>query len=398
MCEHCGFFTYPDRVKSEEEILAYYRTNYRPGPQANNLFTGERKLQYHQHFLGPLFEEWKKAGKNEPVIGEVGAAYGLFLNWCKQAFPKATIHGTELTETYRRVAFHEFGLRLEEEFDYTKKYDLIASYHVLEHQANPDVMLKKYADCLKDDGIFYLSCPVWFRDANNGGTGGFDIEAYWAEDHINGWAEEHLEYIIARSGLEVVHKNDDVYGNTYILKKSNGKAVMQPKFDANKYLEIASKMFKVWQCLQENDSATAIELWKNCPAAWVHHYEFNRNKFHNHQEELEKFLQQAIESCPNSHDALSLVGDIKVRYERYDEAIEYLNRSLKKKPGNPTTLMSIANCFRMKALKEKDNGKKVEYLKQSINILRYVMNISTECLPQAISWAYNDEALIPIDP
>jgi tetratricopeptide (TPR) repeat protein len=150
--------------------------------------------------------------------------------------------------------------------------------------------------------------------------------------------------------------------------------------------------------LQENDSASAIETWKNCPAAWVHHYEFNRNNFHKNPEELEKFLQQAIESCPNSHDTLSLVADIKVRYERYDEAIEYLNRSLKKKPGNPTSLMSLANCFRMKAMKEKDNGKKTEYLKQSINILRFVMTISTESLPQAISWAYNDEAHIPIDP
>jgi hypothetical protein len=63
MCEHCGFFTYPDRIKSKEEILAYYRTGYRPGPQVNNLFTGERKLQYHERFLGPLFEEWKKGGK-----------------------------------------------------------------------------------------------------------------------------------------------------------------------------------------------------------------------------------------------------------------------------------------------------------------------------------------------
>lgn len=397
MCNHCGFVTY-EKLKSEEEIKEYYRTNYRPGPQANNLFTGERKLQYHERFLSPLFEEWKKAGITKPVIGEVGAAYGMFLNWVRGHFPEADIHGTELTQTYRRVAFHEFNIRLEEDFDFTRKYDLIASYHVLEHQMDPDIMLAKYATCLKDTGVFYLSCPVWFRDANNSGTGGFDVEAYWAEDHINCWSPEHLEYIIARAGLEVIHKNEYVYGNTYILKKSDGKTIQKPKFDSAKYLDIASRMLKAWQKMQENDSASAIEIYKNMPAAWVHHYEFNRANFHKHPEELKKFLAQAVESCPNSHDAHSLAGDIMTRYERYDEAIDHLNKSLKMKPGNPTTLMAIANCFRMKAMKEKDESKKIEMLKQSISILRFVMTISTEALPQAITWAYHDEALIPIDP
>src|SRR6266540_3872382 len=65
MCETCGYVSYPSRCVTEAAIKEYYRKNYRPGPQAGNLFTGERKIQYHKFFLDPIFEEWKKAGHNQ---------------------------------------------------------------------------------------------------------------------------------------------------------------------------------------------------------------------------------------------------------------------------------------------------------------------------------------------
>lgn len=395
MCESCGFVSYPLKYKTEEEIRAFYRTEYRPGPQVGNLFTGERKLQYHAHFLNPLFEEWQKAGLTKPVIGEIGSAYGMCLNWIKGIFPEADIHGTELTETYRRVAHHEFGINLVEDFDTSKKYDLIISYHVLEHQLDCDRMLAKYASCLKDSGVMYLSCPIWFRDASNSAVGGFDIEYYWHPDHINAWSEEHLEYIIAKAGLEIIHKDDAIYGNTYILKRTS-KPVMKKTFDASKYLKIAENIYKCWQLIQENQLKEAIEIHPNCTAAWINFYEYNRSNFHKDRAAFDKFLIDMTEACPNSADALMFAGDILTRYERYEESRKMLELALKKKTGNPSILMGIANTWRMMAKKEKDERKKEDYLRKSINILRLVMTISTEMMPQAITWAYYDEAMLPV--
>lgn len=397
MCETCGFTGYPGKYKTEEEIKAFYRKEYRPGPQAGNLFTGERKLQYHEFFLQPIFEEWKSQGITSPVVGEIGSAYGMFLNWIKGHFPSADVHGTELTESYRKVAYHEYGLRLAEDFDTSKKYDLIASYHVLEHQSNPDVKLKEYADCLKDSGVFYLSCPIWFRDASNSATGGFDIEYYWHPDHINSWSEEHLEHIINKAGLRIIHKDTAIYGNTYILAKNpvpyDGSV---PTFDRAKYKSIAEKMFKCWQLIQENKTAEAISTYSNCPAAWINHYELNRAPFHKDKNGFDKFIKDAVEACPNSADTLMFVGDILSRYERYEESHDYLAKALSKKSNNPTILMGIANTWRMRAKKSTDPQKKNEYLKKSINILRFVMTISTEMMPQALSWVYQDEALLDV--
>jgi SAM-dependent methyltransferase len=394
-CQDCGFISYPDKYKSEEEIKEYYKKDYRPSPQAGNLFTGERKLQYHAAFLAPLFEEWKKAGLEKPVIGEVGSAYGMFLNWIRQIFPGCELSGTELTESYRRVAFHEYGLKLTDELDKTKKYDMIASYHVLEHQMDPDKRLAEYAALLKDSGVFYLSLPIWFRDAGNSATGGFDIEYYWAEDHINCWSEEHLEYLIAKAGLEIIAKDTAIYGNTYLLKKST-KTIMKPKFEPKKYYDIAAKIFKAWQHIQENQTAMAIETYPNCPAAWINHYELNRAAFHRDRKAFDEFLVNMIEACPNSADTLMFAGDILTRYERYEESRELLTKALRKKSNNPTILMGIANTYRMQAVKEKDPEKKRKLLSDSINILRFTMSISTEMLPQCLSWCYQDQAMLPV--
>lgn len=396
MCESCGFVTYDSAFRTAEEVKEYYRKNYRPAPQAGNLFTGERKLQYHTQFLTPLFEEWKKAGINSPVVGEIGSAMGMLLNWIKQTIPNADIHGTELTESFRRVAYHEYGIKLAEEFDASKKYDLIISYHVLEHQPEPDLRLKEYAACLKDSGVFYLSVPVWFKEASNGASGpGFDIDQYWHEDHLNSWSEQHLEHIIAKAGLKIILKNDVTYGQTYLLQKTDS-AAPKVSFDFKEYLEKAKRLFECWELIQEHKTALAIEAWRNCPCAWIHHYEYNRAAFHKTKDEFNKFFESAIEACPNSADILTFSGDVYTRYERYEEAIKLFNRSLERKTNSPATLVSLSNCFRMLAKTEKDEQKKIELYKQSINICRFVMATSTEMLPQALSWCYQDQAEVPV--
>ncbi len=395
-CQGCGFVSYPKKYQSEDQIKAHYRNEYRAAPTVMNLFSGERKLYYHEAILGPLLKEWKEGGLIEPVVGEIGAAMGMFLNWLKIKVPGAQVYGTELTTTYRRVAKHEFGLDLTEEFDFKRSYDLIVSYHVLEHQMDPDLMLYRYAEALKPSGVMYLSCPVWFREATNFGQSGFDLEYYWAPDHINCWSEEHLEYVIKKAGLEILFKNTDIYGNSYILKRAVAEPSFDPKWDVNKYAQIVERLHKCWKLTQENETALAIETYPNCPNAWIHHYELHRSKFHENSAELEKFIQSGIAACPNTSDMLNFAGDVMTRYEKWDLAFDYFTRALRRKPNSPTILMAMSNCLRQKALREKDQVLKETLLNQALGILAHVRATSLELSATAISWMYHDQSLITI--
>lgn len=435
MCQKCGFVSYPKMYKTEEQIKEHYRKSYRPAPNVSNMFTGERKLNYHAAFLKPLFESWRQQNIPDPIIGEIGSAMGLFLNWIKKEFPEAEVHGTELTTTYRRVAKHEFGLDLKEELDLTKKYDLICSYHVLEHQMDPDIWLRRYRDALEDSGMIYLSTPIWFREAVNSGMAGFDIEYYWAPDHINAWGEMHLEYIIAKCGLEIVFKNDDIYGNTYLLKKADPKAP-PIECDIKTFEDCVERQFQLWKHLQENQTALAIETYKNCPTAWIQHYELHRAEFDKQPwSERKKFLDDCIKFCPHTSESMRFAGDIATRYEKYDDAIKYLSESLGKKPNCPVTLFSLSNAYRQKAMKTvviarvkelavemgdekalefvrrenaerearkepfdmRGNEEALKLLHEAMAIMNHIRATSTDMANQAISWIYHDQSLMPVE-
>ena len=396
MCKACGFVSYPSKYKSEDEIKEYYRKEYRGAPQVASLYTGERKLHYHHYFLSPLFEEWKKVGLDNPVIGEIGSAFGMFLDWIRGQVPGAEINGTELTTSMRKVAKYEYNLNLTEEFDYTKKYDLIVSYHVLEHQLDPDLNLKKYRDCLSDNGLLYLAAPVWFRDLDNSANGGFEIEEYWHPNHINSWGEDHLEWIIKKSGLSIVMKDSAIYGNTYLLKKTDNVIGEMPMFSPVKCLDYMKRAYKCWEHIKQNETALAIESMPNCPTAWVHHYEFNRAMFDKNKDAREGFMKQAEAACPTSGNIFVLLGDLRSRYEQFDSALAYFGKGLKYKPNNPTIIMGMSNCYRLMALKEKNPIRKAELIKASMDALQFIRKSSMEFRDKAISWLFHDATLLDL--
>jgi len=138
ICKSCGFVTYPQRLKdSTKKLKEFYKKDYRKPPSIANHFSSEKKMHYHKAFLADLFRQWKEEKKN-PVVVEIGAAYGFFLQHViKAAFKEAEIYGTELTKSFVANAWELFKIKLEEEIDLSRNYDLIVSYKVAEHM--PDV-------------------------------------------------------------------------------------------------------------------------------------------------------------------------------------------------------------------------------------------------------------------
>jgi SAM-dependent methyltransferase len=400
MCKGCGMVSYPAKYKTPEEIKRYYLKEYRKNtaPSVMNLYTGQRKLHYHAHFLKELIDQWKKDGFETPVICEVGAAFGMALNWFKkQCFPNATILGTEWDLNMRRNCWHEWKIKLDEDFDPTRKYDLIMSYKVAEHMLDADQRLRDYATSLSDNGRLYISVPIWFGSLNNFGKQGFDLEYYYHPDHINVWSKKLFESVLKKAGLEVIKFNDTFYDSTYLCKR-NDALMSEPREFENPedILAKLDKIFKANQAGMDGDYDKAVEIYPNFPYAWEGRYEKNRAKIHEKGFKFifDNYLQAAIDACPSSAEVRVVVADICMRYEKYQEATKFLDLSLKMKPENPDAIKRLMMCFTELGNRTTDQEQKVAYFKEARNVARYLRDISKQDEPEAISWIYNHNARI----
>jgi len=387
ICRGCGLVTY-DSIVDVEKTKEFYRKEYRPAPTIQNENTCERKNHYHNAFLKPLFDKWKKEGTN-PVVFEVGAAYGRLLHMIRHNFPEADVSGTELTTVMRRVAKNYLDIELNEEFDKTKKYDLIITYKVAEHMPNVDKDLQMYADHLKEDGLLYIGVPVWFNQMNNFGVAGFNLETYYHPNHINMWTREIFESCLDKAGLEIEATNFVYYDNAYLcFKKERPDGESWVPF-RHHYKEIINRMKTIKEACTLFDQKKYLEAadkWNNYPVAYSHHYELNRKYFHTKGFEIIKsFLRDAIKNCPDSSYIVGFAADVHMRYNDFIEAIKLYEIGLKMRPNCPNMTLNLSHCFRN--LKRFDD---------SMHLCKILNNVSTELRPEAITWILHDCAQMPL--
>ena len=400
MCETCGFISYPGRYKSKAEIVEYYKAAYRQPPTVGNIYSGERKIQFHAHFLADLFERWRAEKRKDIIITDVGSAFGLFLNWIRFQVPSSEVIGVELTTSYVRNAWHLFNIKSIPEFDASKKYDLISSYKALEHILDPDIELESYIDCLKDDGHLYISVPLWFEQMKNFGQGGFDIEYYYSPNHINTWTRKHFEGLLRVCGGEIVKQNHTYYESTYLVKRNASLKTKERSAlyeDTMKITENLRKISEANEHFQMGNYADVIRIWPNCPTAWMSHYEMNRKYFHDLGFEgiYNGFCQDALKACNNDADIHYMIADICFRYDQYPKALEHLNISNRLRPNGPNVFALLHNCYSALGKAAADDESKTKFFEQARDCAKILGDISTQSKADAMTWMMLDNANIP---
>jgi tetratricopeptide (TPR) repeat protein len=407
MCRVCGQLGYPTKYKTEEELIEFYRKDYRSKPTYANLCSGQRKIHFHNAFLSDLWKQWRTEGIKEPVVGEVGAAHGMFLNYVKEQFTGAEIYGTELTVSYVRNAFHQYGIELKDELDYSKKYDLIATYKVAEHQNDIDLKLRKCVEALKPNGFIYIGVPIWFSRLCNFGMGGFDIEYYYSPNHINVWTRTLFQTLLAKVGLKVLKFNNSMYDDVYLCQRDDEEMKKEPKYeDPQVQLERLKRVKLAGLAFMEGRYQDAIDAWHDFPEAFVHHYEHNRAKLHKVVEEvgfekavIENIIGVAEKACPESAEINGHAGDLCMRYNQFDRAIEYFEKCLRLRPGYSPAIRGIAHSLRRKgdiAKSEGDMDVFVGCYEEAREITKYLAQISKGDEQDCINWIYSDNAKLPM--
>jgi SAM-dependent methyltransferase len=403
ICEFCGFVSYPHLYRSEEEIRNHYRTEYRPAPTIDNLYSGHRKLNYHAKHLAQIFALWKDEGKTEPEVFEVGAAMGMVLDWIRRSVPGAKVGGSELTTSFKRVAHWQYGITLVDDIDLSKKYDLIISYKVAEHQMDVDKRLREYAEALTPNGYLYISVPTWFKRMTNFGLQGFDIEYYYDTNHINVWTQRLFESLLKKAGLKICYYDGETYDDTYICKRDDSLMSLDRIYeDVQEVEERMASIKKAVICYEQGDIAGALKAFPNFPDAWVAKYESERAHAHKHAQKVsfddvrKNFIEPMMDATGAGFDAHRFAGDLGLRYDQFSYAAEVLGKCDSMRPGRGQILLAISQCYREMAKREPDIRQKAKLFGNATGLCAAAAKLDLQARPEATNWIYFDQAQMPI--
>ncbi len=137
-------------------------------------------------------------------ILEAGAGFGFFLTELRRLLPGNQYFAVEPSVEMAKIC-REKGIDVKIEFfedsHFNQKFDLVASFELMEHLFAPEVFLRKARDILKTKGRVFLTT------LNNKG---FDIQLIWEKSksifpphHLNFFNPLSIRILLERTGFEV---------------------------------------------------------------------------------------------------------------------------------------------------------------------------------------------------
>lgn len=186
-CPGCGL------VQFNCEPVSYYRDVIRAGGYSSTM--AELRRSQYQHFIDLCQLEGKK-------VIEIGCGQGEFLKVLKE-FPVQAFgieHKRDLVEKAKNE-----GLNVWQDFTETADqvlkgapYDAFLSFNFLEHQPDPNTMLRCIYNNLSEDGVGLVTVPSLDYILENNSF--YEL----LRDHIANYSEETLRFLLNRNGFEVI--------------------------------------------------------------------------------------------------------------------------------------------------------------------------------------------------
>ncbi len=176
-------------------------TFYEQGGILQNRPFGSDIAERVRHFEAENDERLRRVGNlltNKRVL-DFGCGAGGFMQ--KAAGATAAIVGVEPSSDFRRVV-EEQGFTVYRELgDVTDRYDLVISFHVLEHLRDPVAALVELKRVVEPGGVIYLEVP----NVNDALQALYDVEAYrrfhFFKAHLHYFSRQSLAEAIRRAKL-----------------------------------------------------------------------------------------------------------------------------------------------------------------------------------------------------
>lgn len=198
-CEECKLIFHTHRSTAQE--LEVHYNNYGMYSDQQYFQKELKRRQYSYQKLGCQLIE--KLGKNDLKVLEIGSANGILLYWLRELFG-FEVYGIELdpiSSQYAKKLIGEdrvFVGHTHQAPFLDESFDLVIMDQVIEHLAEPFVVLEEAKRALKPGGAIYISTP------NFGGISFKFLKSKWKNtspnDHISMFSVESLQYYLTKSG------------------------------------------------------------------------------------------------------------------------------------------------------------------------------------------------------
>lgn len=152
---------------------------------------------------------------NSKKVLDIGSAWGEFLihfgNGSKgiEVLPESVKFARALG-----LGIDEYNFE-DEWREESESYEAIWCSNVLEHVVAPHLLLRRFHDTLKPNGLIFIRVPVipsnWLYLKLNKLSLGF--LGYEAVQHINAFTRRTVEFTIERAGFEIIESNTFIPGN-----------------------------------------------------------------------------------------------------------------------------------------------------------------------------------------
>jgi hypothetical protein len=231
-----------DSALPNEDILCDMNWGYSPSSGSVQLLKLlEPDLLYREHHnpgtVGKIWEEHhkkfhnfiEKNGYNDVL--EVGGASGCLLN---HFLPKNKNYAWTIIEPSTQQFSNDSRIQHIPDFferhEFDKKYDTLVHSHLFEHVYDPIKFLQKVNDLLEENGKHYITIPNMKYWLSQGYTNTLFFEhTFYIDDGV-------LEYLLNKTGFEVVEKIIESHSIFIYCKKSSNVNFQDVKFSLPKKL------------------------------------------------------------------------------------------------------------------------------------------------------------------
>ncbi len=235
-CNQCGLIFF-NPLPSKDDLAGFYSSeegyipSVRDYMQVYKNYYSNRLLRY-EGFMKRILERSTIEIKN---VLDIGCGYGFFLLYCKEKGidPFGVEISRETSLWAQENGINVFTGTIHEVPFRKGSFDLVTSFHCLEHSLDPASDVLKISSLCRENGIFLLAVPNAFSLVAEDSFSTWKWKSWPA--HLFYFSPNNLKIILERAGFEVIEVysqggDSDIHDDMRVIKKK--MAVKNEKVNA----------------------------------------------------------------------------------------------------------------------------------------------------------------------